>query len=251
VPAAASSVLIVEDDRRSAGLLRVYLEDAGYAVAIARDGIEALDLVRRLAPAAVILDVLLPRLNGWEVLAQLKSDPATSAMPVVIVSMIDERGAGFALGAADYLVKPVDRASLLDALARCVAPRRDRRTLVAIDDDPVDLDLLEAVLTPEGWEVLRAGGGEEGLRMVRRERPAVVVLDLLMPDVDGFDVVERLRADPLVADVPIVVLTSKDMTRADHDRLAGQISYIAQKGSLPRAELVDLVDRLVGGEDEP
>jgi len=107
------------------------------------------------------------------------------------------------------------------------------------------------VLTPEGWEVLRAGGGEEGLRMVRRERPAVVVLDLLMPDVDGFDVVERLRADPLVADVPIVVLTSKDMTRADHDRLAGQISYIAQKGSLPRAELVDLVDRLVGGEDEP
>ena len=251
VPAAASSVLIVEDDRRSAGLLRVYLEDAGYAVAIARDGIEALDLVRRLAPAAVILDVLLPRLNGWEVLAELKSDPATSAIPVVVVSMIDERGAGFALGAADYLVKPVDRASLLDALARCVAPRRDRRTLVAIDDDPVDLDLLEAVLSPEGWEVLRAGGGEEGLRMVRRERPAVVVLDLLMPDVDGFDVVERLRADPLVDDVPIVVLTSKDMTRADHDRLAGQISYIAQKGSLPRAELVDLVDRLVGGEDEP
>ena len=164
-PRPRGSVLIVEDDRRSAGLLRVYLEDAGYAVAIARDGIEALDLVRRLAPAAVILDVLLPRLNGWEVLAQLKSDPATSAIPVVIVSMIDEQGAGFALGAADYLVKPVDRASLLDALARCVAPRRDRRTLVAIDDDPVDLDLLEAVLAPEGWEVVRATwrrGGRAG-----------------------------------------------------------------------------------------
>ena len=156
------------------------------------------------------------------------------------------------LGGADYLVKPVDRASLLDALDRCVAPRRDRRTLVAIDDDPVDLDLLEAVLAPEGWDVLRASGGEEGVRVVRRVRPAVVVLDLLMPDVDGFDVVERLRADPLVDDVPIVVLTSKDMTRADHDRLAGQISYIAQKGSLPKVELVDLVDRLVGAkEDEP
>ncbi len=251
VPAAGGSVLIVEDDHRSAGLLRVYMEDAGYAVAIARDGIEALDMVRRIAPAAVILDVLLPRLNGWEVVAQLKSDPATSAIPVVIVSMIDDQGAGYALGAADYLVKPVDRASLLDALARCVAPRRDRRTLVAIDDDPVDLDLLEAVLAPEGWDVLRASGGEEGVRVVRRVRPAVVVLDLLMPDVDGFDVVERLRADPLVDDVPIVVLTSKDMTRADHDRLAGQISYIAQKGSLPKAELVDLVDRLVGAKDEP
>jgi CheY-like chemotaxis protein len=170
---------------------------------------------------------------------------------VVIVSMIDEQGAGFALGAADYLVKPVDRESLLDALARCVAPRRDRRTLVAIDDDPVDLDLLEAVLAPEGWEVLRAGGGEEGLRLVRRVRPAVVVLDLLMPEVDGFEVVEQLRADPAVSDVPIVVLTSKDMTRADHERLAGQISYLAQKGALPKAELVDLVDRLVGGKDDP
>jgi CheY-like chemotaxis protein len=180
------------------------------------------------------------------VLAELKDDPGTSAIPVVVVSMIDEQGAGFALGAADYLVKPVARDSLLDALSRCVAPRRNPHTLVAIDDDPMDLDLLEAILAPEGWEVLRATGGEEGVRMVRRVRPAVVVLDLLMPDVDGFDVVERLRADPLVADVPIVVLTSKDMTRADHDRLNGQISYIAQKGSLPKSELVDLVGRLVG-----
>jgi CheY-like chemotaxis protein/anti-sigma regulatory factor (Ser/Thr protein kinase) len=250
-PAAGGSVLIVEDDHRSAGLLRVYLEDAGYAVAIARDGIEALEVVRQVAPAAVILDVLLPRLNGWEVLAQLKSDPATSAVPVVIVSMVDDQGAGYALGAADYLVKPVDRASVLEALARCIAPGRDRRTLVAIDDDPVDLDILEAVLAPEGWDVVRASGGEEGVRVVRRVRPAVVVLDLLMPDVDGFDVVERLRADPVVDDVPIVILTSKDMTQTDHARLAGRISYIAQKGSLPKAELVDLVDRLVGGKDEP
>ena len=250
-PAAGDTVLIVEDDHRSAELLRVYLEDAGYAVAIARDGVEGLEQCRRLEPAAVILDVLLPRLNGWEVLAQLKSDPATSAIPVVIVSMLDEQGAGFALGAADYLVKPVDRGSLLDALARSVTPSRDGRTLVAIDDDPVDLDLLEAVLAPQGWEVLRASGGEEGVRLVRRARPAVVVLDLLMPDVDGFDVVERLRADPAVDDVPILVLTSKDMTPADHDRLADQISYIAQKGSLPGAELVDLVDRLVGAKDRP
>ncbi len=132
-------------------------------MAIARDGVEGLELARRLDPAAVILDILLPRLNGWEVLAELKSDPATAAIPVVIVSMIDEQGAGFALGAADYLVKPVERDSLLDALARCVAPRRDRRTVVAIDDDPVDLDLLDAVLAPDGWEVLRASGGEEGV----------------------------------------------------------------------------------------
>jgi signal transduction histidine kinase/CheY-like chemotaxis protein len=250
-PAAApggdrAGVLVVEDDRRSANLLRVYLEDAGFAVSIARDGVEGLELAGRLHPAAVILDILLPRLNGWDLLAQLKSDPATSEIPVVIVSMTDEQGAGFALGAADFLVKPVDRTRLLSALSRCVSPPREPRTLVAIDDDPVDLDLLEATLAPEGWRVVRARGGEEGVRAVRKERPAVVVLDLLMPDVDGFAVVEQLRADPLVGDVPVVVLTSKEMTSADRERLAGQISFLAQKGTFPQAELLSLVGRVAG-----
>jgi signal transduction histidine kinase/CheY-like chemotaxis protein len=246
----AGSVLVVEDDRRSADLLKVFLEGADYTVSFARDGVEGLELARTLKPAAVILDILLPRLNGWDLLSQLKSDPATAAIPVVIVSMVDEQGAGFALGAAEYLVKPVERAQLLDVLGRCVVPARDRRTVVAIDDDPVDLDLLEAVLAPEGWRVVRAAGGEEGIRTVRRERPAVVVLDLLMPDVDGFAVVDQIRADPLLDDVPIIVLTSKDMTGTDHERLAGQISYLAQKGATATAELVDLVARVAvaGGE---
>jgi signal transduction histidine kinase/CheY-like chemotaxis protein len=248
----AGSVLVIEDDRRSADLLKVYLEDADYTVAFARDGVAGLELARTLKPAAVILDILLPRLNGWELLAQLKSDPTTAAIPVVIVSMVNEQGAGFALGAAEYLVKPVERVQLLDVLARCVAPAHDRRTVVAIDDDPVDLDLLEAVLAPEGWRVVRAAGGEEGVRAVQRERPAVVVLDLLMPDVDGFAVVEQIRADSLLDDVPIIVLTSKDMTRTDHERLAGQISYLARKGAMATSELTDLVARVaVTEEDAP
>jgi CheY-like chemotaxis protein len=114
----------------------------------------------------------------------------------------------------------------------------------------VDLDLIEAVLAPEGWRVVRAAGGDEGVRSVRRERPAIVVLDLLMPDVDGFAVVEQLRADPLVEDVPIVVLTSKEMTTADHERLAGQISHLARKGTVANAELVDLVARVAGANGE-
>ena len=240
----AGAVLVVEDDRASADLLRAYLEGAGYAVSVAHDGAEALELARRVEPMAVILDILLPGMSGWEVLAQLKGDPATAAIPVVIASMIDDRGIGFALGAAEYLVKPVHREELLQALGRCVAPLREGRTVVVIDDERVDLDLIEAVLVPEGWSVVRASGGEEGVQLVRRERPAVVLLDLLMPDVDGFEVVERLHADPLVADVPIVVLTSKEITPADHERLTGRISYLAQKGSLRPAELVDLVGRL-------
>jgi signal transduction histidine kinase/CheY-like chemotaxis protein len=244
-PVTAQTVLVVEDDRPSADLLRVYLEDAGYRVAVARDGAEGLKWARELVPTALILDIGLPGLDGWQLLARLKSDPATACIPVVVASMLDAPGAGFALGAAEYLVKPVGQDELLDALARCV-PRRSRRTVVAIDDEPRDLDLVEAVLSADGWTVARAAGGAEGVALVQRDRPAVVLLDLLMPDVDGFEVVERLRSDPEVADVPIVVLTSKDMTRADRERLDGRVSFLAQKGTFRQAELLALVERLAG-----
>lgn len=242
--AGAGGILVVEDDPRSADLLRVILEGAGHTVVVARDGVEGLEIARRMGPAAIVLDVLLPRLDGWELLARLKRDPATSALPVVIVSMLDERGAGFALGAAEYLVKPVDRDDLLGALAQWTDQPGDGRTVVAIDDDPRDLELVEAALAPHGWSVLRATSGEEGVELVRRERPSVVLLDLLMPGVDGFEVVDRLRADPDLADVPIVVLTSMDMTPAQRARLNGQISFLARKGTFRDAELAGLVGRL-------
>ena len=238
----SDTIAVIEDDRKSADLLRVYLEDAGFDVAMAADGVEGLELVRRLRPRAVILDVRLPRLDGWDVLAQLKADPATARLPVVIVSMIDEKGRGFALGAAEYLVKPVQREQVVVALERC--RRGDGQTVVVIDDDPTDLDLVEAVLSPEGYSVLRASGGEEGVALVAREHPAVVLVDLLMPGVDGFAVVHRLRSDPDTADVPIVVLTAKEMTSDDRARLTGQIDYLAQKGAFAREELVELVGHL-------
>ena len=245
------SVLIVEGDGPSADLIQVHLERAGYAVSVARDGATGLDLARRMHPSAVILDLLLPGLDGWELLGRLKGDHETAAIPVLIASILDERGAGFALGAAEYLVKPVDAEELLEALARCVPPPARDRTVVVIDDDPLDLDLLEAVLVPAGWSVVRATGGAEGLRLVRSELPAVVLLDLLMPDMDGFEVVERLRSDPRAADVPIVVLTAKEMSARDQERLTGRISFLAQKGTLRHAELVELVDRLAGERTAP
>ena len=252
-PAPAGTVVVIEDDRRSADLLTLYLEGAGYAVVLAGDGVEGLELVRRVDPRAVILDVRLPRLDGWDVLARLKADPATARLPVVIVSMIDERGRGFALGAAEYLVKPVDRERFLSALERYVPARSERPTVVVIDDDPMDLDLVEAILTPAGYAVLRAAGGEEGVALVAREQPAVVLLDLLMPGVDGFAVIHRLRADPATAEVPIVVLTAKEMTPDDRERLTGQIDYLAHKGAFGGKQLVALVDHLCesGGHREP
>ena len=228
-PSPGPTVVVVEDDRRSFDLLRVYLEAAGARVVSARDGREGLDTVRRLSPAGVILDILLPGIDGWEVLAQLKADPGTAAIPVVVVSMLDERGRGFALGAAEYLVKPVGKEELLAALYRAAAMPEQTHTVVAIDDDPLAIELVRASLEPEGWTVLGAATGQEGLALIRDRQPSAVLLDLLMPGMDGFEVVEALRADPDTKSLPVVILTSKSMTQQDKERLQGRITYVARK----------------------
>ena len=228
-PDMGPTVVVVEDDRRSFDLLRVYLEAAGARVVGARDGAEGLDTVRRLNPAGVILDILLPGVDGWEVLAQLKADPGTAQVPVIVVSMLDERGRGFALGASEYLVKPVGKEELLAALYRASAMPERKRTVVAVDDDPLAIELVRANLEPEGWTVFGAATGQEGLALIRERQPSAVLLDLLMPGMDGFEVVEALRADPGTRSVPVVILTSKSMTRQDKERLQGRITYVARK----------------------
>jgi CheY-like chemotaxis protein len=225
-------------------LLALYLEGAGYRTVLARDGLQGLELARRVHPSAIVLDIVLPRLDGWDLLSRLKADGATAGCPVVIVSVLDQRGKGFALGAADYLVKPVDRDDMVAALERCIPGETVQPTVLVIDDDARDRRLVVDTLEPAGYTVLSAEDGETGLELVRRERPAVVLLDLLMPGLDGFGVVERMRADPSTADVPIVVLTSKDLHRSDRERLAGRISYLGEKAAFGRGELIELVRSL-------
>ena len=235
------TVVVVEDDRRSFDLLRVYLEATGARVVSARDGEEGLDTVRRLSPAGVILDILLPGIDGWEVLAQLKADPWTAAIPVIVVSMLDERGRGFMLGAAEYLVKPVSKDQLLAALYRAAAMPERKHTVVAIDDDPLAIELVRASLEPEGWTVLGAATGQEGLALIRERQPSAVLLDLLMPGMDGFEVVEALRADPDTKSVPVVIQTSKSMTQQDKERLQGRITYVARKTEFDLSGLAGLL----------
>jgi signal transduction histidine kinase/DNA-binding response OmpR family regulator len=235
------TVVVVEDDRRSFDLLRVYLEAAGARVVSARDGEEGLDTVRRLSPAGVVLDIILPGIDGWEVLARLKADPETAAIPVVVVSMLDERGRGFALGAAEYLVKPVGKDQLLAALYRAAAIPERTHTVVAIDDDPLAIELVRASLEPEGWTVLGAATGQEGLALIRERQPSAVLLDLLMPGMDGFEVIEALRADPDTKSVPVVILTSKSMTQQDKERLQGRITYVARKTEFDLSGLAGLL----------
>jgi CheY-like chemotaxis protein len=240
-PGPGPTVVVVEDDRRSFDLLRAYLEAAGARVVSARDGEEGLDTVRQLSPAGVILDILLPGIDGWEVLARLKADPRTTAIPVIVVSMLDERGRGFALGAAEYLVKPVGKEQLLAALYRAAAMPERKHTVVAIDDDPLAIELVRASLEPEGWTVLGAATGQEGLALIRERQPSAVLLDLLMPGMDGFEVVEALRSDPDTKSVPVVILTSKSMTQQDKERLQGRITYVARKTEFDLSGLAGLL----------
>jgi signal transduction histidine kinase/CheY-like chemotaxis protein len=240
------TVVVIEDDPPSFDLLRVYLESVGVRIVGARDGEEGLAVVRRLAPAGVLLDIVLPGMDGWDVLAQLKADPTTASIPVIVVSMLDERGRAAAVGASEYLVKPISKAALLAALHRAVR-LHDDRTVVAIDDDPLALQLFRSTLEPEGWTVYCAASGPNGLTLVREHHPSVILLDLLMPDMDGFEVVEALHADPETASVPVVVLTSKSMSAQDKERLRGRISYVGRKAEFRAADLAQILQQASDG----
>ena len=229
-------VVVIEDDARSAELVAVHLTAAGLRPVAVRTGEEGLEAVRGLRPTAVVLDIHLPGMDGWDVLGAIRADAGTASTPVVVVSVLPEQGSGFALGASDYLVKPVSKEGLLGAVWRAVAERVDhagsRRDIVVIDDDPAALELVRATLEPQGWAVTTCTGGAEALAVIHAAEPSVVLVDLLMPGVDGFAVVDALRADPRTAGTPVVVLTAKSLTAEDRSRLRGRIEFVASKGEL-------------------
>lgn len=251
-PAHTPQVLVVEDDPAAAKLLSISLKEAGFSVEVAADGEEGFEKAKLFQPALITVDILLPKIDGWELLTRLKADQTTALIPVVVVSIIDEPGRGFSLGAADYLLKPVDREVLvrvIQRVARSSASGQRERTVLVIDDDPVILELIEAVLRPEGFEVLKAKDGRHGLQMAHERNPALVVLDLLMPQMDGFEVVDEMKGRPETAAIPIVVLTNKSLSREEKDRLNGRIIAIRQKGEFHREDFVAQVRSLLKPEE--
>jgi CheY-like chemotaxis protein len=172
-------------------------------------------------------------MDGWEVLRRLKSDEAVRNVPVIIATVVDERGVGLALGAVDYLVKPIDPAALLQRIRRHTSMLDGGarpRSVVAIDDDHVALDVIARTLTPHGIDVQCASSGVEGIRLARDHAPDLVICDLIMPDVDGFEVVGRLQDSEETSAIPILVLTAHDLTLAEKARLNGRVLGVASKG---------------------
>lgn len=236
------TVLVVDDDPNSRDLLRRTLEKEGYAVILAPGGAEGLSLAKERQPDLITLDVMMPSMDGWAVLSALKADPATSEIPVVMMTMVEDRPMGFALGAADYLTKPVEKSRVLEAVTRCVAHKTD--DILIVEDDPMAADIVRRTLEADGRRCRHARSGREALSLVRHSRPAMIVLDLMMPEMDGFDFLDALRSEgPDFTGIPVVVLTAKDLTPAERGQLSGRVMDTLRKGAGQRENLLEVIQR--------
>lgn len=230
-------VAVIEDDPLVISLYERYLSSEKYRVVGVIPDDQVLERIRALRPRVILLDILMTPKDGWEILHELKTKPDTSQIPVIICSILPKNGKGYTLGAVDYLVKPIDKGTLLQSLSR-LDPIYD---VVVIDDDPNAVELLKKVLEDQKYEVHVAYDGPSGLTLVREKRPDVVLLDLMMPEMDGFDVVEAIKTDPDLCRIPIMIVTAKDLTTADRARLNGKIATLIQKSSLNEMDLTEAI----------
>jgi PAS domain S-box-containing protein len=246
-------VMVVEDDDSAAELLRLQLEDIGFRVVRTVSAEAALELAALEIPDLLTLDIHLPGMDGWEFLERFKKQERFSGVPVVIVSIVADKGRGFSLGASQVLQKPISREEFSRALAAIgfsVRPETDQeqRTVLVVDDDPKAVQLLGAYLTPAGYRVLSAFGGQEGIDVARQQRPNLIVLDLMMPEVNGFDVVNALKGDVNTATIPIVIVTAKQITAEDRALLEGAVLKVIQKSEFKQVGFIDEVKRAMRGK---
>jgi CheY-like chemotaxis protein len=235
-------VLAIDDDPDVIYLLRENLSEAGYQVVGATSGDDGLQKARDIQPFAITLDIMMPHKDGWQVLHELKSDPVTRNIPVIMLSIVDKKTLGYRLGAADYLVKPLDNEAVLAALRRLAANGGPRQgLLLVVDDDPKVIELVRQLLEDEPFQVESAPDGRAALESIARRRPDVLLLDLLMPHLNGFDVIEHLRQNPLQPPLPIIVFTAKSLTADEEARLEQTVACVIQKGSLEPETLIQEV----------
>jgi CheY-like chemotaxis protein len=246
--AGAGTALVVEDDFPSAHLVRLQLEAEGFTVVHAASAEAALVLAVQQPLSLITLDIMLPNMDGWEFLGRIKQVPALMRIPVVIISVAADRNKGFALGAAAIMQKPMSRQELSDSLAALgllPIPQGQALKVLVVDDDADALELIAGRVQDLASTVLRARGGQEGIAAARRELPDVIVLDLMMPEVNGFDVVDALSAQTETARIPILIVTSKEITAEDRTKLNGAVTAIMEKTEFSRDRFTAEVRRAV------
>jgi PAS domain S-box-containing protein len=237
-------VLVIDDDPSARQLMERFLAKEGFKVETSAGGEEGLKRARQLRPVAITLDVMMPSMDGWNVLSHLKADPDTCDIPVIMVTMVDNRSLGFALGASDYLTKPVqwDRLAAVLSKYRCLNPPC---SVLLVEDDAVSRDMMRTMLVKAGWTVVEAENGRIALERMEEAKPQLILLDLMMPEMDGFEFASQMRRTPQWSSIPIVVLTAKDITPEDRLRLNGYVEQVLQKGAYSSEELLAQVSELV------
>ncbi len=242
--------LIIEDDDQAAEVLRVQLESEGFRIVRASTAEAALAMAGKEHPDLITLDILLPGMDGWEFLEHFKQHPLFAFTPVVIISIVADRGRGLSLGAAHVMQKPIARENLttaLSVLGFCNDPSAIQKTALVVDDDPKAVKLVTAQLDSFGYKTLAALGGQDGINMARQYKPDLIVLDLMMPEINGFDVVEALKSDTVTASIPIIVLTAKQITADDRIRLNGDVKKVMEKSDFNHGRFIGEVRRAMAG----
>jgi len=244
------TLLVVDDDEAARDLLSRTLSKEGYRVLLASDGVQGIELAKTFHPVAITLDVMMPNLDGWEVLTLLRGSPDTCDIPVVMLTMGGDKHMAYSLGATEFLTKPIQRERLLTVLRR-IRPRKGECRVLVIEDDTDAREIVRNILAREQWIVEEAADGNEGLQRMEAAAPDLVLLDLNMPGMDGFQFAEAVRTEPRWKDIPIVVLTARDLTAAERERLNGHVERILQKGGLDKDGLLRELRRVIRPTYEP
>jgi len=239
-----STILVIDDDAEACEIIECFLLKDGFNVVIATSGEQGLRLAHEIHPAAITLDVMMPRMDGWAVLRILKADPELHNIPVIMLSMIDDRTRGYSLGAVDYLTKPVDRKLLQKTLSRYYCTDGNCPVLL-VEDDVETRRIMAHALEKAGWQVSEASNGQEALDMMPDVQPRLILLDLMMPVMDGFGFLAAMRARPEWEQIPVIVITAKDLSREDRSRLSGCVEEVLEKNAYTRDQLLKHVREAV------
>jgi len=240
-----TTILVIDDDPEACEIIERYLTKDGYTVATAASGEQGLRLAHEIRPAAITLDVMMPEMDGWSVLRSLKADTVLRTIPVIMLSMVDDRTRGYSLGAVDYLTKPVDREQLNKTLSRYYCAEDDTCPVLLVEDDPETREVMARTLVKAGWTVSEAGNGQEALDIMSGLHPRLILLDLMMPVMDGFDFLTVMRARPEWRHIPVIVITAKDLTADDRNRLTGRVEEIVEKSAYTHEQLLQHVSEAV------
>jgi CheY-like chemotaxis protein len=240
-------VLIVEDDAPTLRLFTLYMNSAGYRVLGTSSGEQALEYAREFHPAAILLDILLPEMDGWEVLSRLKSSPITREIPVLVVSVLERQSLSYRLGAIDHLVKPVDREQLMAVLHRCMALTGNAAPprILLVESAPHDLEMFCQMLELAGFQVISATGEIEGIYLAREMHPDLVVMNLSASQRDSLRMVAKLRAEPATHDIPISLLTTNNSVRGEPLLLENKIEYIECSTDDAKEKLTAAIEHIV------